>query len=153
MDIPQINRFLVIGVVEGDTRSAEPGGSFVCSFRIACTRHYQKRDGSTGEETFKIDVETWGKLAQGCHEYLSPGEIVYVDGRLKENRWQDKTTQQWKSKLVIMADGVQFLGKTTRREERAERRVQKREAREEAKQQELQPAENGDGTEVDDIPF
>ncbi|HEU4385287.1 MAG TPA: single-stranded DNA-binding protein, partial [Anaeromyxobacteraceae bacterium] len=55
-------------------------------------------------------VEVWGKQAEQCGEYLSKGRQVYVEGRLKTDKWQDKQTGQDRYKVKVVADTVRFLG-------------------------------------------
>lgn len=61
------------------------------------------------EETMFIDVDVWGKQAENCCEYLSKGRKVGVTGRLKQESWEDTTTSQKRSKILIVADSVEFL--------------------------------------------
>ena len=43
-------------------------------------------------------------------EYLAKGRQVYVEGRLKTDKWQDKTSGQERSRVKVVADSVRFLG-------------------------------------------
>jgi single-strand DNA-binding protein len=52
----------------------------------------------------------WGKQAEQCGEYLAKGRQVYVEGRLKTDKWQDKQSGQERSKVKVVADTVRFLG-------------------------------------------
>jgi len=56
-----------------------------------------------------VDVVTWGKVAEVCSQYLKKGSQVAVCGEIDQQRWQDKTTGQNRSKIVINANQVQFL--------------------------------------------
>ena len=60
-------------------------GTFVSTFPLACNRYY-KADDELKEEVSFIDIETWGRLAENCYEYLKKGRGVRVVGRLKQQR-------------------------------------------------------------------
>jgi len=55
-------------------------------------------------------VEVWGKQAEQCGEYLAKGRQVYVEGRLKTDKWQDKQSGQDRYRVKVVADTVRFLG-------------------------------------------
>ena len=61
------------------------------------------------EETLFVDVDVWGAQAENCSKYLSKGRKVGVTGRLKQDHWEDKETGQKRSKILVVADSVQFL--------------------------------------------
>lgn len=57
-----------------------------------------------------MDVETWGRQAENCGNFLQKGRPVLVEGRLKQDQWQDKNTGETRSKIKVRAENVQFLG-------------------------------------------
>ena len=64
--------------------------------------------GKNDEVSF-YDVTVWGKKAELCNQYLSKGRQIVVDGRLHQERFQDKQGNN-RSKVTIIADSVQFVG-------------------------------------------
>jgi single-strand DNA-binding protein len=54
-------------------------------------------------------VEAWGRLGEICQEYLKKGSLVYVEGRLKTDRYEDKGETKWYTKVVILM--MQMLDK------------------------------------------
>ena len=56
-----------------------------------------------------IDVTVWDRQAETCCQYLKKGRAVHVEGFLKMDTWDDKTTGEKRSKLKVQADRVQFL--------------------------------------------
>jgi single-strand DNA-binding protein len=54
-----------------------------------------------------VHIEAWGRLAETCHEYLAKGSLVYVEGRLKTDRYEDQGEHRYFTKVV--ARTVQFL--------------------------------------------
>jgi single-strand DNA-binding protein len=55
-------------------------------------------------------VQTWGKTAEHCSQYLSKGRSVYVEGRLQTRSWDDKESGKKQYKTEIVAQRVVFLG-------------------------------------------
>ncbi len=86
-----------------------PGGSAVTDLRMAINRSWTNRDGERKEETLFIDVTVWDRQAENCCQYLKKGSQVHIEGSLKMDTWDDKTTGEKRSKIKILADRVQFL--------------------------------------------
>jgi single-strand DNA-binding protein len=107
-----VNRVILIGNLGKDPEVRyTSGGQAVANLRIATSRSWtDKASGQRKEETEWHDVEVWGKQAEQCGEYLAKGRQVYVEGRLKTDKWQDKATNQERSKVKVVAEAVRFLG-------------------------------------------
>ncbi len=107
-----VNKVILVGNLGKDPEVRyTSGGQAVANLRIATSRSWtDKQSGQRKEETEWHDVEVWGKQAEQCGEYLSKGRQVYVEGRLKTDKWQDKTSGQERSKVKVVADTVRFLG-------------------------------------------
>ncbi len=85
-----------------------PSGKAVCSLSIANNRVYTK-NGEKVTEVSYFDVEVWGLAAENCSKYLTKGNGVIVEGRLRQDRWEkDGKTQ---SRVRITANAVHFLPK------------------------------------------
>jgi single-strand DNA-binding protein len=91
-------------------------GLAVANFSLAINRKTTK-EGEKKEEVDFFDIETWDKQAELCSEYLSKGRSVLIEGRLKQDRWEDETGSK-RSRVKIVATAIQFLPK--RSEEDAE---------------------------------
>ncbi len=74
----------------------------LCKFSIACN------NGTENADFF--DVECWGKLAEICNQYLDKGNQTLATGRLYKNNWKDKETLKTRSKIILKAFNVQFVG-------------------------------------------
>src|SRR5262249_36426859 len=72
-------------------------------------RSWTGRDGERREETLFIDVTVWDRQAENCCQYLRKGSPVHVEGYLKTDTWDDKTTGEKRSKVRVQAERVQFL--------------------------------------------
>ena len=86
-----------------------PGGMAVTDLRMATTRSWMGKDGDKKEETLYIDVTVWDRQAENCCQYLKKGRAIHVEGSLKADTWDDKTTGEKKTKIKVIADRVQFL--------------------------------------------
>jgi single-strand DNA-binding protein len=106
-----VNKVILVGNLGKDPEVRyTSGGQAVASLRIATSRSWtDKQSGQRKEETEWHDVEVWGKQAELCGEYLAKGRQVYVEGRLKTDKWQDKQSGQERYRIKIVADSVRFL--------------------------------------------
>ena len=57
-----------------------------------------------------MDVELWGRVAEIAGEYVKKGNPLYVEGRLKQDSWEDKDSGQKRTKLKVVAENIQLLG-------------------------------------------
>ncbi len=107
-----VNKVILIGNLGKDPEVRyTSGGQAVANLRIATSRSWtDKQSGQKKEETEWHDVEVWGKQAEQVGEYLAKGRQVYVEGRLKTDKWQDKQSGQERSRVKVVADSVRFLG-------------------------------------------
>ncbi|WP_406697529.1 single-stranded DNA-binding protein [Singulisphaera sp. Ch08] len=86
-----------------------PSGAAVTDLRMATSRTWTGKDGDRKEETLFIDVTVWDRQAENCCQYLKKGSGVHIEGALKMDTWDDKTTGEKRSKIRVSADRVQFL--------------------------------------------
>lgn len=107
-----LNKVLLVGNLTRDPELRfTPTGAAVCEFSIAInSKRKDKASGEFIEEVSFFDVVAWAKTAEVCAEYLKKGKSVLVEGRLKQDRWDDKQSGQKRSKVTIVAENVQFLG-------------------------------------------
>ena len=87
-----INKVILIGNLGRDpeTRYAPSGGA-ICNISIATTRNWKDRNsGEKREETEWHRVVFFDRLAEIAGEYLKKGRSVYIEGRLKTRKYQDK---------------------------------------------------------------
>lgn len=79
----------------------------VTRFGLAINRRYKKGDETCEEVTF-IDCEAWNKTGELLCQHCAKGSSVLVEGRMALDQWEDKDGQK-RSKLKVVADGIQFL--------------------------------------------
>ncbi len=89
-----LNSVLLEGNLTRDPESTvTKGWTTLCTFSIGVNRQYNIDDEKKEEVSF-FEIETWGRLAENCFEYLSKGRGVRVVGRLKQFRWET-TLKDW----------------------------------------------------------
>jgi single-strand DNA-binding protein len=105
-----LNKVFLMGRLTFDPELRRtPSGTAVTELRLATSRMWTGRDGERKEETLFIDVTVWDRQAETCCQYLRKGSSVHVEGSLKMDTWDDKTTGEKRSKIRVHADRVQFL--------------------------------------------
>ncbi|HTP72721.1 MAG TPA: single-stranded DNA-binding protein [Burkholderiaceae bacterium] len=106
-----VNKVIVIGNLGRDPEVRyTPSGAAVCNVSIATTRNWKNRDsGEKQEETEWHRVVFYDRLAEIAGEYLKKGRSVYVEGRLKTRKWQDKEGKD-NYTTEIIAEQMQMLG-------------------------------------------
>jgi single-strand DNA-binding protein len=87
-----------------------PKGTPICQFGLAVSRTFKDEAGQNREEVAFIDVEAWGKTGENIAKYCTKGKSLYVQGRLKFDQWDDKTSGQKRSKIKVVCDQFQFIG-------------------------------------------
>lgn len=103
------NKVILAGNLTRDPQLKPVGDkNSVTNFGLAINRRYKGSDGNMNEEVTFVDVEAWGKTGELVCQYVAKGSSVLIEGRLKLDSWDDKDGQK-RSKLKVVADGVQFL--------------------------------------------
>ena len=106
--MPALNSVQLIGYLgKGPESKYTPTGKLVTDFSMAISRRWKTPEGETREQTEWVHVETWERLAEICQEYLGKGSLVYVQGRLKTERYEDEGQIKYFTKVV--AQSVQFM--------------------------------------------
>ncbi len=101
--MPALNRIQLIGRLGKDPEGKfTPTGKQVTRFSLAVTNRWKTRDGETKEYTEWINIEAWGRLGEVCQEYLKKGSLVYLDGRLKTDRYEDQGENKYYTKVVAL---------------------------------------------------
>jgi single-strand DNA-binding protein len=107
----QLNKVFLMGNLTFDPELRRTAnGIAVTDLRLATNRSFMGKDGERREEVTYVDVTVWDRQAETCCQYLKKGRPVHVEGYLKMDSWDDKTTGEKRTKLKVQADRVQFLG-------------------------------------------
>lgn len=106
-----LNKVQLIGNL---TREVEvkytPKGTAIADISIAVNRKWKDQDNQMKEETTFVDLSAFGKTAELAGQYLAKGSSCYFEGRLNLETWEDKTTQQKRTKMKVIIENMQFLG-------------------------------------------
>jgi len=115
-----LNRVQLIGRLGRDPEMRyTPKGTPSTRFSVAVNRNWTNSEGQRQEETDWFNIEAWGKLGEVCQQHLKKGRLVYVEGRLHTDRWEDeKGETQYLTKVV--AQGIEFLDRKPDEPEGAE---------------------------------
>ncbi len=106
-----VNKVILVGNLGADpeTRSM-PSGMTVTNIRIATSESWKdKASGAQQERTEWHSVALFGRLGEIAAEYLRKGSQVFVEGKLRTRKWQDKTGND-RYTTEIIADNMQMLG-------------------------------------------
>ena len=91
MAATNINRVVVSGNLTRDPElRSTPGGTSVCSLRIAVNSRRKDESGQWVDKPNYFDVTVWGAQGENCAQYLAKGRPVAVDGRLNWREWEAK---------------------------------------------------------------
>ncbi|HEY7739065.1 MAG TPA: single-stranded DNA-binding protein [Steroidobacteraceae bacterium] len=147
-----VNKVILIGHLGQDPQQrAMPSGKAVVNLRLATTDQWRdKQTGENKEATEWHNVVMFDRLAEIAAEYLRKGSQIYVEGRIRTRKWQDKEGQD-RYTTEIVAERMQMLGaRAGSGEPRPEPAMAGKAA--DAKAGEKKPASKFDDLE-DDIPF
>ena len=105
-----VNKVILIGNLGKDPETRYlPSGDAVTNITVATTDTWKDKNGEKQEHTEWHRIAFFGKLAEIAGEYLKKGSPVYVEGRIRTRKWQDKEGQDRYS-TEIVADRMQMLG-------------------------------------------
>jgi len=151
-----VNKVILVGNLGRDPETRYmPDGAAITNVSVATSFQWNdKASGEKKEETEWHRIVFRGKLAEIAGEYLKKGSQVYVEGRLRTRKWQDKDGQD-RYTTEVVAERMQMLGSRAgagepRAEPRAEPAMESKAA--EPKAAAKKPAGKFDDLE-DDIPF
>ena len=99
-----INQVILMGRLTRDPEvRTTTTGKTITSFSIAVDR------GGQDDQADFFDITAWEKLGELVSQYLSKGRRCLVQGRLRQDSWDDKETGKKRSKVEVVATDVTFL--------------------------------------------
>ncbi|HET6823062.1 MAG TPA: single-stranded DNA-binding protein [Anaerolineales bacterium] len=102
--MPALNRVQLIGYLGKDPESKfTPTGRKVTQFSVAISNRWRNKEGEPKEFTEWVNIEAWGRLGEVCNEYLKKGSLVFVEGRLKTDKFEDKGENRYFTKVVALS--------------------------------------------------
>ena len=105
-----INKVILVGRLGKDPEiRSTPQGTTVAKFTVATDEKYNDRDGNRQERTEWHNIAAWGKLGEICGQYLRKGKLVYIEGSIRTDSWDDKESGQKKYRTEIVARDMKML--------------------------------------------
>ena len=109
--MPSYNKVILLGNLTRDPElRVTPKGTATCQLGLAVNRQFKDESGATRDETTFVDVDAWGRQAETISKYCTKGKPLLIEGRLKLDSWEDKTSGQKRSKLKVVLENFQFVG-------------------------------------------
>lgn len=146
-----VNKVILIGNLGSDpeVRHLQNGAS-VANFRIATTETYKdKTTGERREQTEWHSIVAWRGLAEITEKYLRKGSKVYVEGKIRTRKWQDKDGQD-RYTTEIHVDEMNMLDRASGDSGQGQAQAPKQQA---ASTEQKSPSPVNEGPEEDDLPF
>ena len=113
-----INKVMIIGNLTADPlMKFTPNGAAVTTFSIAVNKKWTDTSGNKQERVQYINCEAWNKPAEAINQYVTKGQPLYVEGKLRTETWDDKETGQKKSRVIIKVSEFQFIASKPRDEQ------------------------------------
>jgi single-strand DNA-binding protein len=106
-----INKVMLLGNLGKDPESrATQGGMTIVRFPLATGERKKDQSGQWVDHTEWHNIVVFGKVAENCQRFLKKGRQVFVEGRIRTSKWQDKDDGKDRFKTEILADAVEFIG-------------------------------------------
>ena len=105
-----INKVILVGRLGKDPEiRSTPNGNNVAKFTIATDERFTDKNGEKQERTEWHNITAWGKLAEICGQYLRKGKLVYIEGSIRTDSWDDKESGQKRYRTEIVANTMKML--------------------------------------------
>lgn len=104
-----LNKVMLIGRVGSNPQIRTAGEQKVASFSLATSEKYKGKDGNLVESTEWHNISIWGKLAEVVEKYVTSGSQLYVEGKIKTEKYTDKEGAE-KFITKILGSSLQLLG-------------------------------------------
>jgi single-strand DNA-binding protein len=105
-----INKVILLGNLGKDPEMrATASGMQVARFSLATSERRKDQSGQQVEHTEWHNIVAFGKTAELCQRYLKKGRQVFIEGRIRTNKWQDKEGKD-RYTTEIICDNMQFVG-------------------------------------------
>lgn len=102
--MPSLNRLQLIGRLGKDPETRfTPTGKQVVSFSLAVDNFWRDKEGQRHQETEWFNIEAWGHLGEICAQYLRKGQLVYLEGRVKTDRFESDGQTRYYTKVILQS--------------------------------------------------
>lgn len=105
-----VNKVILLGRLGSDPEVRNlPSGTKVVSFSIATSENYTNKEGVKVEQTEWHRIELWDSIANIAEQYLKKGDMAYVEGKIRTEKWTDKdNVERYTTK--IRGNSLQLVG-------------------------------------------
>jgi len=111
--MPYLNRYAFIGnLTKAPELRLQPTEEkqALCILNVAINRDSRDERGERQSHTVYVnDIEVWGPPGEACAHFLTQGSMVFVEGRMDVDQWQDRKSGAKRSRMKVVAENVQFL--------------------------------------------
>lgn len=97
-----LNRVQLIGRVGKEPESKTTANDrHLCTFTLAVDRRWKDKSGEVKKETDWFNIEAWSKLAEFCDKYVHKGELVFLEGKLRTQKYESNGETRTFTKIVL----------------------------------------------------
>jgi single-strand DNA-binding protein len=105
-----VNKVILVGNLGKDPEVKYlDNGVAVANFSLATTENYKNKEGERVSQTEWHNIVLWRGLAEVAEKYLKKGASVYIEGKIKTRKWEDKEGNT-RYNTEILADNMTMLG-------------------------------------------
>ena len=106
-----VNKVILVGNLGQDPEGRfTPQGTAVTNLSVATNESWKNQSGELQDRTEWHRVVMYGKMAETANEYMHKGQMVYIEGRLQTNEWEDQNQNKRKT-TEIKCDNFTMLGR------------------------------------------
>ena len=112
-----VNKVIIVGnMTKEPEMTFTPGGVAVTKFSLAVNESWTS-NGEKKEHVEFFNCEAWNKAAEAINQYVTKGQPLYVEGKLRTETWDDRDTGAKKSRVKVVVSEFQFLASKPRDED------------------------------------
>ena len=113
-----INKVILVGRLGKDPETkSTPGGTTVAKFTMATDEKFTDKSGEKQERTEWHNIVAWARLGEICGQYLRKGSLIYIEGSIRTDSWEDKESGQKRYRTEIIAREMKMLDRKRDSEE------------------------------------
>jgi len=106
-----VNKVILVGNLGQDPEARfTPQGTAVTNLSIATNETWKNQNGEPQDRTEWHRIVMYGKMAETAAEYMKKGQMIYVEGRLETNEWEDQNQVKRKT-TQVRCDNFTMLGR------------------------------------------
>ena len=124
--MPHFNRTILIGHLTRDPDAKQTqSGTQIATFGLGVNERVPDGQGGYREQANFFDITFFGKRAEALLKWFHKGDPILIEGRLKQDRWEDRDTGQKRYKVHVIGESWGFVhSKGSNNDSRQEERPQ-----------------------------